>query len=180
MDPLGKGPGLSLPCGLVPLVLRGPTLGVLPRPLARDGLRRVLLLVAARRRQWLPASSPLPARAEWSMRGVVVPGPARPADLRAWYSGDRFPITSCLCRSQLWCPLSGVPAIGANPSGQVGAGRTARHDMPQRTHQQTVWPGGSGRGVKCPRMPGANSTVSRGTACRASWVTGGTGGDRGW
>jgi len=74
----------------------------------------------------------------WLMRGVAVPAPARPADLRAWYSGDRSPITSCLCRSQLWCPLRGAPAIGAHPSGQVCAARAARHDMPHREHHHSV------------------------------------------
>jgi len=75
----------------------------------------------------------------WSMRGVVVPAPARPADLRAWYSGDRFPITSSLCRSQLGYPHRGVSAQGAHPSGQVGAACVARHDIP---HHKRAWPGG--------------------------------------
>jgi len=129
-----------------------------------------------------------------------VPPPSRPADLRAWYSGDRFPIISCLCRSQLWCPRRGVPAQGEHPSGQVGAACAARHDIPHRAHHQRVWPGGSGRRLKCPRMPGANSAVSSGKTIRpgtpasggptqgcvrcprmwrgspAPWVMGGTGG----
>jgi len=102
----------------------------------------------------------------WSMRGVVVPSPTRPAHLRAWYSGDRFPIISCLCRSQLWCPRRGVPAQGAHISGQVGAACAARHDIPHRTHHQRVWPGGSGRRVKCSRMPGTDSAVSSGKTIR--------------
>jgi len=102
----------------------------------------------------------------WSMRGVVVPPPARPADLRAWYSGDRFPNINFLCRSQLWCPRRGVPALGAHPSGQVGAACSARHDIPHRTHHQRVWPGWSGRRVKCPRLPGANSAASGGKTIR--------------
>jgi len=105
----------------------------------------------------------------WSMRWIVVPAPARHADLRACYFGDRFPITGCLCRSQLWCPLRGVTAKGAHPFGQVGAACAARHDVPHRTHHQRAWPDGSGRRVKCPRMPGDRSTVSRGNTIRPGW-----------
>jgi len=103
------------------------------------------------------------------MRGVVVPAPARPTDLRAWYSSDRFPITSCLCLSQLWCPRRGLPVQGEHPSGQVGVACTASHDIPHRVHHQRAWPGGSGRRVKCQRMPEAKSTVSKGKINRPGW-----------
>jgi len=82
------------------------------------------------------------------MRGTVVPTPGQGMGGRCasrsartcqvCYSGDRFPITSCLCRSQLWCPLRDAQAVGAHPSGQVGAAHAARHDMPHREHHQIV------------------------------------------
>jgi len=55
--------------------------------------------------------------------------------------GHGIPLTAprlragCLCRSQIWCPLRGVPAIGAHPSGQVDAAHAARHDMPHSEHR---------------------------------------------
>jgi len=110
------------------------------------------------------------------MRGVVVPSPTRSADLRAWYSGDRFPIISCLCRSQLCCPRWGVSTHGAHPSGQVGVACAARHDIPHRLHHQRVWPGVSGRRVKCPRISEASSAASNGRTIRAGIpATGGPG-----
>jgi len=62
----------------------------------------------------------------------------------------------------------GVLSAGALPSGQVGATCAARQDMPHRVHTSRVCPGVSGRRVKCPRMPGASSAVSRGRTCRAA------------
>jgi len=63
------------------------------------------------------------------------------------------------------------PSRRANPWGtpvrQVGVACATRHDIPHRTHHQRVWPGGSGRRVRCPRMSGANSAVSNGRTIRA-------------
>jgi len=90
----------------------------------------------------------------------------RPALRRCWYSGDLLLIPSCRCLIQLWWPLRGDPAVGAQQSEHVAAACGARDDIPHRTHHQRACPGASGCKAKWPRMPGAVRAMSRGRTCR--------------
>jgi len=110
------------------------------------------------------------------MRGVAVKDPARSDDGSAWYSGERFPMTSCRFLSQLRWPFCGRPSTGAHQPGQVAVSCAARHDMPHCVHHNRGRPGVSDRMVKQPRKTRVVNATSNGRRrCRAEFNSIGAG-----